>query len=481
MANKLSEVLKIDKKIIENLGCFDPILNVDSHFFIDPKSLISTNASELKDSHKKLKTRFGQLFQLIAASKAEKDNMWMAAFRLFPKGEVAEICVGYGFDNTGGRGIGPVLIHRTIGTMKEFIESGIDDPVLFELVGLFQKDIGSDIVSDMIARTILEDIRSYTSRVSLELAKYSDIKPIKYKIDGKEYHAYWNAHNKRYVLLVPRDVLQPLPVAMDWYSVDAVSAANEKVRNDFAKMVGASDWKKASTRVNKDALKDAMVAYPIATRDVLRQYEQKDAKPTYDFTNDPMGEYSWYEDAKKYTTNNPLSLPNKQTTAEEVKVIIKKIIEQYKYLIEHKGLSASLYTRGDNKKVLHESYSQKLFYGIASAYCDANNLDISPETNSGRGPIDFKFSIGADAKILVEIKLTSNQQLVHGFTTQVGIYEKAENPHATFYLVLNVTDPKNYTNDLATEIANATRDKKPMPEVIYVDAQIKESASKAKE
>ncbi|MBV5349814.1 hypothetical protein JZU71_01240, partial [bacterium] len=65
-------------------------------------------------------------------------------------------------------------------------------------------------------------------------------------------------------------------------------------------------------------------------------------------------------------------------------------------------------------------------FGIASSYCIANDLDISPESDAGRGPVDFKFSNGSKGKVLVEIKLTSNNQLQHGFESQLPIYMKAE-------------------------------------------------------
>jgi hypothetical protein len=36
--------------------------------------------------------------------------------------------------------------------------------------------------------------------------------------------------------------------------------------------------------------------------------------------------------------------------------------------------------------------AQLVFYGIADAYCSANNLDLSAEPNAGRGPVDFRLA-----------------------------------------------------------------------------------------
>lgn len=478
MAKKLSEHLSVEPDLLTRLGAFDPILSVDSKFFIDPKSLDTTEAPEFEGSRAKLHDRYSSIFSLLAASRSKYDKFWQAAYRHFPKGEVEEICVGYGFDNTGGRGIGPELVKETMSTVREFIDSGIDDPALLELVGLFQKGIGSDIVSDMIARVLLDEIVNYTTRITAELSKHTSIKPKAYKHEDSSELAFYNPHNKRLVLLLPRDILQPLPVAYDWESIDQVSAMNEKVRNDFAKMVGAFNWKRARSKVNKEALKSAMLSHPVAVKDLLRQYEKKRPKVDYDFTNDPNGEYAWYDAAKSMASSYPLDLPA-ASTPDVVNQVVLKIIDKFKDIIESNGGWASLYTRGENSKVMHESYAQKLFFGVADAYCDANDIDISPETNSGRGPIDFKFSNGRRAKVLVEIKLTSNSQLGHGFTTQVGEYEKAEKPHASHYLVLKVSSDKDYSSLLNTEIASSLEQNKRTPQVHYIDAQKQESASRA--
>ena len=57
-----------------------------------------------------------------------------------------------------------------------------------------------------------------------------------------------------------------------------------------------------------------------------------------------------------------------------------------------------------------------LLYG-ASSFIKANDLDISCEPDEGRGPVDFKISRGQD-KTIVEVKLSSNPQYLHGFTSQ---------------------------------------------------------------
>ncbi|MCY1298723.1 hypothetical protein D9M69_439120 [compost metagenome] len=91
--------------------------------------------------------------------------------------------------------------------------------------------------------------------------------------------------------------------------------------------------------------------------------------------------------------------------------------------------------------------------------------------------MDFKVSRGYEGKVLVEVKLTSNSQLVHGFERQLPIYQQAENATRGIYLVID--------NGGASEARIGAFRKKIMdadgkaPRVIFVDGVPRPSASKA--
>jgi hypothetical protein len=121
--------------------------------------------------------------------------------------------------------------------------------------------------------------------------------------------------------------------------------------------------------------------------------------------------------------------------------------------------------------------SQKFFFAIAKAFCKANNLDISPESNSGRGPVDFKFSRGFNEKVLVEIKLSKNSKLLNGYKKQIQEYSKAEKANYSFYLVIDVGGSQKRIDALLAEYKKNLSNKN-SPEIIIVDAKFKPSASK---
>lgn len=107
-------------------------------------------------------------------------------------------------------------------------------------------------------------------------------------------------------------------------------------------------------------------------------------------------------------------------------------------------------------------------FGIADAYCEANNLDLSRESNAGRGPVDFKVSKGY-----------SNRQLLHGLTKQIEAYQNAEKSRVAVYLVLDVAGPRGRLTSLKNHIRTQRAAGARLPEVLFVDARSKPSASRA--
>ena len=111
----------------------------------------------------------------------------------------------------------------------------------------------------------------------------------------------------------------------------------------------------------------------------------------------------------------------------------------------------------------------------AKEYIAVNNLDISFESDLGRGPVDIKISVGAD-KSICEVKLSSNSQYLHGYQTQVQEYGKAECTENMFYVFADTGNPRRLQTILAEHEKNKRAGIK-CPELIIIDATIRKSAS----
>jgi hypothetical protein len=298
------------------------------------------------------------------------------------------------------------------------------------LVGVIQENIGPDRISDMVAGIIHDDLLNYTELVFKTLK----VKCTAQNIRSKSYQIPLNPFTEEPVVLVPKDIIRDLPMALDWSDIDLVCAENQLLREKVNRLIGTS-WK-AAVSEKKSYLRKVLLANPEVLKDLIKSYTKK-FPALYDFEEDRAGQYQWYIKSKDIALGHPLSLtlqgrPSIDDMAKVVETICLKVKDHF----ENHGLNKDLFEK--NGKPKREEVAQRYFYGIADAYCEANNLDLSPEVNSGRGAVDFKFSEGYNDKVVVEVKLTTNKNLDKGFTKQLPEYQKAEKSKRGIYLVIDV-------------------------------------------
>jgi hypothetical protein len=144
-------------------------------------------------------------------------------------------------------------------------------------------------------------------------------------------------------------------------------------------------------------------------------------------------------------------------------------------LIEDRRFSEELYHDGRPRP---EKAAQRLFLAVAHAYCKANNLDLTPEADTGNGPVDFKISSGFRGRALVEVKLSTNNKVVNGYTKQLETYKKAEETVKEYYVLIDVGSMGDKAKLVFTLRNQAITRGEGSSEVILVDGTRKPSASK---
>lgn len=469
MAKTISDLMNVSSTYLFNLGAFDPVLDLDTRLFIDPHLLKHCDTPEFQSSYEKFTTNFKQIVKLLDVSETVGDVFWNKADRLLSGKEVKGLCIGYSSKGTSGSGIGPALRKRLLVTAKKIISKGRNDPEIFELVGIFEEDFGPDRISDMTANIIREDIVEFTKRVisEIKLGMNSTI-VIDYKTGLPI-----NPFTGDIILLVPYSILRDLPVALDWSNMDVVAQHNQELRDKVNGIIGNS-WREAMKSVTKDKLKELIFEHPDLIDDLVLQYSGKEAR-FYDFVEDRAGEYIWYPAAKELVKDNPIKLAVSNTpTIDEVEKLVLTICEKFKELVEYNGLNQLLYNKDGSTK--YESAAQLLFYGVAEAYCDSNNIMIARECDSGRGPVDFKFGTNNQNSVLVELKKSTNTSgLKKGVEKQLPEYMKSEKSRRAIYLIIDVGYTKAAIQNLKiiNEKINGTN-----VQIIHVDGSKKVSASK---
>ncbi|MGC8742223.1 MAG: hypothetical protein ACP5UB_12340 [Candidatus Sumerlaeaceae bacterium] len=465
----LSREFGIDQRVLARTGVLDVTLAIDTKLFIDPLLLrrsahpeINVQAVQIYHSH------FDTIIRLLANSRSEGDAAWKAAEKKLAFPEINGTCLGYGAGSIHGSGFGPKLTNRVLRVAAQIVDIGVRDPDLFAAMALFESDIGPDRISDMTTNIILSALSAFNARVLTDL-----------KLTGESFQFgcfLVNPYEEKRtpIILVPTDVLRDLPVAHDWDSVADAARRNEELREKVNQYV-ASIWMRKTKR-DKDRLKSQALTNREAFETLLKAIKSVSGQP-YDVGSDPEGVINWATKGEQFAQNYPLTLKERSTESlDAVFHIVREIVIQFRHLIENHGLNKELYRANQHPR--HESTAQRLFFAVAYAYCRANNVDISPEIDTGNGKIDFKLSRGFDDRVLVEIKLSTNSNVISGYQTQLEVYKAAEETLKAIYLVIDVGSMGRKENALIKMRNDSAKRKEPLSDLEFVDGTIKPTASK---
>ena len=434
---RFSEQFGIDTDAMTEAGVLDPTLNIDTRLFIDPLLLANSAQPEIsKGARATYEKHFATIIKFLSRSAANGDVAWRSAQKLLSFPEIKWTCLGFGAASVSGSGSGAEMTGQYIETARQIVALGIDDPDLFVAMALFEEGVGPDRISDMTTNVILGDLLKFNERVLKELGVSGQKTRIELR-NGATFEAIL-AHNPclgdgEPVILVPADVLRKLPVATDWSEIADAASKNQQLRRRVNRQI-AKLWEVRS-RKDKAKLRQWALSGKDEFETFLEMVRGADAEP-YDLDADPLGELFWRNIAASIAEQIPLKIEQPQVMdLAAVVSVMDQIIEQFRFLIEDRRLSEELYHDGSPRP---EKAAQRLFFAVAHAYCKANNLDITPEADTGNGPVDFKVSKGFVGRALVEIKLSRNQKLIDGYTRQLETYKKAEETVIGYYLVIDV-------------------------------------------
>lgn len=462
----------IDSTEIDAAGAMNPVLNVDTKLFINPLLLNSSQHPEIRNrASVRFRKYLEELVKLLKLSVNVGDPSWREAERRIAFRETPATCLGYGTSSISGRSIDEEKRSKVLHTARYIIHLGVEDPEVFLLIPLLEEGIGPDLVSDMVATIILQDLAAFTERI---LEPY-DFQRMLFKIHGNEFQLPNNPFRREAtpVILVPKDILSELPVATHWREVADAAAETAELRDKVNKFIGnvwATKTRRDKARLRTTVLKDKQAIESLLA--VLRVGK----KAPYNFEEDSLGLFGWRSVLEEVALNNPLSIRRPEVLdIEKAFVVVQAIVNQFKFLVEKKGLAKLLW---HNKEAHHEDVAQRIFFAIAHSHCTANNLDITPEADTGNGMVDFKFSTGHGVKVLVETKLSRNGKLVAGYEKQLEAYKESEQTFRAVYLVVDVGRMGKKDARLI-ELRNERRKNgEPVSDLVFVDAILKPSASK---
>jgi len=418
---------------------------------------------EFQASYQSINDHFSKIATLLNVSDSKEDKMYQSAIKLFKFSEVNGINLGFS-ESEHGAGFGEKLRKQVISDAFDIVKKGVQYPEIFQLVSLFEENIGPDRLSDMVATIIYHDIVKFTKRIQNELGinkeKYSEYIFLE---DGLVVNPYKDCE----ILFLPKDILHELPIAKCWDDIDRVVSENENIRREINEAVG-EEWSRWYSRDKKAYLKEHIFKDPEKCSRVIEGYRKSEVAK-YDLNNDV--EYfaaTLIKTMKREGINFAVEGAKEKDSFEaalDVLDIFKEWVEYNKGWDTIQGAESSK----------REKIVQRLIHLGSKNYILANDWDINFESDAGRGPVDFKVSRRGD-KTIVEIKLSTNTQYLHGYEEQVEEYGKAECTDNMIYVFVDLGNLGRLKKITDTHQLNL-RNQKKVPELMIIDVIAKNAAS----
>ena len=219
--------------------------------------------------------------------------------------------------------------------------------------------------------------------------------------------------------------MHELPIAKCWDDIDRVVSENEIIRREINEAVG-EEWSRWYSRDKKAYLKKD----PERCGRVIEGYRKSEVAQ-YDLNNDVEYFAATLIKTMKREGISFVVVGAKEKDSFEAALDVLDIFKEW---VEYnKGWDTIQGTESGKR----EKIVQRLIHLGSKKCISANDLDISFEPDAGRGCVDFKVSSGGD-KTIVEIKLSTNSQYLHGYEEQVEEYGKAECTDKMVYVFINL-------------------------------------------
>lgn len=464
-----STYFRVKHSAFVDAGVFDGQIGKDVNMHINPLLLRNCTVPEFENAYDEFLNYFKDIISLAKHVKelSTTDRCFRQIIKLFQFKETHNSGLGYSVSGTRGTGISGALSRQLAKNAVEIVRIGIEDPAIFTLLPIFEEGIGADRISDMTITILKKNFIAYTVRVAQELG----LKTASRLVDAKTNWGNLPIYKKEPIILVPAAILSNLPMALDKSEVDEVSAYNENLRSIICKEIGLSIQE--YLEMSKKELRESLLSDVDRLKGILQHISRTRFVP-YDFSSDRNLVYLLVSLKENYVSPNELTLP--KAYENNVKDIVFTICERFKELIEYNRMSTLLFSDG---KPQNESVVQRIFYCTAILYCETNNIDINRESDPGCGELDFKFSSGAHKKVIVEIKLSSNKQLLHGLTTQLPIYMETEKAQDGILMIVRMSPKDDKLIERVIEEHNSIPECKTKPKLLVIDGVPRPSASKA--
>ena len=447
MKRRYSEYVRY--KYSNNDEWFDPQVGWDAPLFIEPQLLKNINIPELKHGYEKVIEYISNILKILDTNIDYKLKRKMVDFE-----EVKEANLGFSYDSNEESGLTGEADIKVMIKMKKLLKQGLFDLDHFENIVIFDDNINSDRITDMILCILKQDFIKYSLKIAyknnfptdkFKIRTEFDFNKMKWKKEILEIPYIINDKMEKIpVILVPKSILVQEIYSegenfIDWLYSNKREYLDENFEYRTKKNLYKLKWKIAEEIANSNR------------NYLLKEFSEIEVKP-YNLEVDEKHLNNIYELAKKlYKKNREYFNKIKVKDYDlELNEIVKILIDDLEKLIENRRGYNTLFSV--ENKFLSEPKISKLIHTILELRIKNGRFDvqISPETNSGFATVDLKISKGEE-KIIIENKVSSNPKLLDCLNEgkQLHKYMELEKCKEAYLIVfINKEDDVEKINEL---------------------------------
>jgi hypothetical protein len=443
----LSQYLGRGPEVLEAYGAFDVSVASDLPLFVDPFLLFHSDKPEYQELHQAI-LRYLRFLRDKASAGPMEPALVRSLFR-FP--EVRQNWLGFSVLGNGGLGLGPTfataLQESLTSILNDFGAEQITQSSHLEKVGLIRPGVGRDGISDFTTNLIKEYLLEYTQafarqHLEPEQCRNFAVRHVRFNYETEAWESgtyYLPVLWGDFVLLTPIDMLTRDDTWISFgdmvgrFSTIPEALPNAELRaqvsNYFAIALGDKPSRERIVAAVQATIRQhpELLDYYIRLReeagDEATEQSRQKVQDTFDIFVAQLTRL--VRDIGAHTDFYTIGWSSYDEAMARAKM--------FKHYVEDQD-GWKLVNRGDG--VFARETEVQLYFGLAWF---GSAFDVNREPNNGRGPVDFKISIGAADKSLIEFKLASNRQLKRNLEHQVEIYKKANNTATAVTIIIAYT------------------------------------------
>jgi len=480
-----SDRFNVAPALLKEYGAFDVSVVADLPVFVDPFLLFNSDEPAYVALHQQI---LDYLSFLRDRAEGELEVGLMKSWYTFS--EVKQNWLGFTVDGNGGRGPGPKFaraLHAALGdVLKDFGDETITSSSHLEKLALIQPGVGRDSISDFTTNLIKHFLLRFTETFATRHVAPAHLVEVRvpraafnYQTQTwmtRSYTLPWTGGD--FVILTPADLLTKDDTWINRADMisrfDALPQVvdNEQLRDEVNRYLR----RKLSKRPNQKEINQARAATILAFPELIDCYIK---------LKEDTGDRAVVASREKVADTQLVLHDQVQEAAADIAAKTNlfakpwtsfdealQAVETFKHYVENQD-GWRVINRGKGKAFGTELEVQG-FFGLL---LQPSRFDVNREPNNGKGPVDFKISMGLD-KTLIEFKLAKSSSLERNLAKQVDAYEAANKTKQSVVVVISYTASEHARFQRIVKTLGL--DKEDARPLIEIDARAdnKQSASK---